>query len=145
MKELVGKVILSMWVNENQSLLKFVTNQGELVYTTEGDCCSETWFADILFDYRFNTVNPVVEVEELEVPEFVNKLASRDGRTRQEYDLVYGYKITLSDNTSVNIIFRNSSNGFYYGWCEFLDTTNSWYERKLKESSWEQVLGDWSA
>jgi len=53
MKELVGKTVKELYVNEDQSLLKFVTDQGEVIYQTEADCCSETWFADIIFGHKF--------------------------------------------------------------------------------------------
>lgn len=37
-----------------------------------------------------------------------------DGRTRQKYDEAYGYKI-FTDKGQADIIFRNSSNGYYGG------------------------------
>lgn len=153
MKELVGKTIKEMYVNEDQSLLKFVTDKGDVIYETEGDCCSETWFADIIFGYQwFN--KPITSVTELEVPEWVNKMASKDGRTRQEYDEVYGYQVVAdvpnrsmhgSNNASCDIIFRNSSNGYYCGSCGLMDQDSKWSKEKLEKAEWTQITEDWQA
>lgn len=153
MKELVGKVINGLYVNEDQSLLKFDTDQGDVIYLAEGDCCSESWFADILFGWKFFH-NVAVSVTEIDVPEWVHKLASNDKRTRQEYDQVYGFQIVTgseshspyeSSNATCDVIFRNSSNGYYGGWCELLDQSSIWAEKKLPEVVWEQITEDWQA
>ena len=47
MNELIGKKITGMWVSNDQSILAFDTDQGVIAYDAWGDCCSETWFADI--------------------------------------------------------------------------------------------------
>lgn len=149
MKELIGEVIKEIWVNEDQSFLKFVTDDKELLYYAEGDCCSESWFADILFSWQFFN-KKVVDVEVLEVPDWLSHLIAKDGRTRQECDEVYGFQIKVQDANSYNsnwcdIIFRNSSNGYYGGWCEYIETPNKWLEDKLKEVVWTQIKEDWSA
>ena len=154
MKELLGKVIKGLYVNEDQSMLKFDTDQGDMIYLAEGDCCSETWFADIMFGWKFFN-STVVSVTEIDVPDWVNKLVTNDKRTRQEYDLVYGYQIVVSaesrsayesDNSkSCDVIFRNSSNGYYYGWCGLLDESSKWAKEKLDEAEWTQITEDWQA
>lgn len=154
MKELIGKVVNTLYVNEDQTLIKFDTDQGNVIYIAEGDCCSETWFADIMFGWKFFH-NTVVSVTEIDVPEWVNKLATNDNRTRQEYDQVYGYQVvTGSENTtkhesnnsrSCDIIFRNSSNGYYYGWCDLIDETNPRSKKKVDEAEWTQITEDWRA
>lgn len=153
MKELIGHTIKEIWVNEDQSILKFVTDQGELCYNAVGDCCSESWFADILFSYNFFKDSKVESVEEIQIPDFIDKLANKDGRTRQEYDQVYGFKITLEKSSSYrygpgescDIIFRNSSNGYYGGWCESMKLDNKWNKEKYDESDWSQITEDWRA
>ncbi|MNQ16294.1 hypothetical protein D3C85_292910 [compost metagenome] len=153
MKELVGNVIKEIYVNEDQSIIRFVTDIGDLCYIAEGDCCSETWFADILFSYRFFCGRKVAEVVELEIPDFVTKMANSDGRTRQEYDEVYGYQIVVERQNnysygsaeSCDIIFRNSSNGYYGGSCEFMNPENKRHKEKLAESEWARISEDWKA
>lgn len=145
MKELLGKKIKEIYVNEDQSMLKFACEDGEFLFSAEGDCCSESWFADIVFGWTskfFN--NEVIGVEQLEVPEWVNELASKDGRTRQEYDEVYGFKV-VTNQTHCDIIFRTSSNGYYGGWCEFVkgEPYSNWWKEKLDKSEWEQITDDW--
>lgn len=145
MKELVGKIVQSIQVSNDQHYLKFTTDQGELIYFAEGDCCSESWFADIMFDSEFNNKYPVLGAEKINVPDFVIKLANNDKRTRQEYEQVYGYKITQQNGESVDIIFRNSSNGYYGGSCELVDPSNGYYLEDLAEVTWETIESDWRA
>ena len=151
MKELVGKTIRGLYVNEDQSMLKFDTDQGELIYLAEGDCCSESWFADIMFGWKFFN-NVVTSVEELEVPDWLTRLVSNDKRTRQEYDQVYGYQIVVSaalyesgNAKSCDVIFRNSSNGYYGGWCGLLECESKWAKEKLDIAEWTQITEDWQA
>lgn len=153
MKELVGKTIKELYVSEDQSLLKFVTDKGDMIYETDADCCSETWFADIIFNWQFFK-GPITEVTELEVPEWLTRLVNKDGRSRQEYDEVYGYNLKQastngpyysSNGTSCDIIFRNSSNGYYGGGCGLMDQSRDWSKKKLEETEWTQITEDWQA
>lgn len=149
MKELIGKTVMAMYVNEDQSILKYVLDGGvELHYEAEGDCCSESWFADIIFStYRNKFPMTVTNVEELEVPEWLNEVMTKDGRCRQEHDQVYGYNI-ISANNAINIIYRNSSNGYYGGECNLMDLEGRWSEyakKKVAEAQWTQITEDWRA
>lgn len=153
MKELVGKTITGIFVNEDQSILKFTTTEEDVCYIATVDCCSESWFADILVSSYSLLQTPckVSEVEELEVPSWVSEMASRDKRTRQEYDQVYGYSIKVENvyqmrkrRGDITIIYRNSSNGYYGGDCEFVDD-NLYYQKLVEESTWTQITEDWSA
>jgi len=112
MKELIGKKITGLFVDsEDQGTLMFKSGEEELVYTGYGDCCSETWFADITgVDCLIGFT--VISVESVELNDVF------DERTRQEHDEVYGYKIKTNKGY-VDIIYRNSSNGYYGGDCEF--------------------------
>jgi len=151
MKELVGKHILSLSVNDDQSMLMFDTNAGPIIYEAEGDCCSDCWFADILFSYGGIDNSIVLSVEELEVPDWLERLMNTDGRTRQEEDNIYGYRLILdresrmSSTGTCDIIYRNSSNGYYGGWCSVVDPSAKWVIEKLGETSWVKITGDWKA
>ena len=49
MKELIGKKISGISVSDDEHLLVFYHPGGTFTaYDTYGDCCSETWFADIV-------------------------------------------------------------------------------------------------
>ena len=108
MKELIGKTITALRVNEDQSILAFDHPDGTSTsYQTDGDCCSETWFADITGVAALigATVAEAIEVE---------MEAVDDGRTRQEEDCFYGVKLR-TDKGMADIVYRNSSNGYYGG------------------------------
>lgn len=138
MNELVGKKIERIFVAEQEKYLGFILGdvypssscKAYLVYEAIGDCCSESWFADIvgfeaLKDALVGSVE-VIETQELE----------NDPRTRQERDLVYGYKFTTTKGHAT-IAFRNSSNGYYGGDLSLM--TNPIVV------DWKEITGDWSA
>jgi hypothetical protein len=110
MKELIGKKILRVLVDsETQQYLVFETDKGKDVYETYGDCCSETWFADI------TGVDALIGGTVQEVRQ--NPLEGynvEDGRTRQESDSAYGETI-VTEKGHCDIVYRNSSNGYYGG------------------------------
>lgn len=146
MKELIGKTIKEMYVNQDQHFLKFVTDQGDLLYYADGDCYSESWFADIVFNgYRFDFNSMVNDVVELEIPTWVKRLVPNDKRTRQDYDEVYGYNITTDNKGECTIIYRNSSNGCYGGSCIPVTPENSWVNNFLEDVQWTRIESDWSA
>jgi len=111
-EDLVGKLIKGIYINKSSlDVLEFETDAGPMLYVAEGDCCSESWFADVDCDNLIGgTVTSVKEIDGLP-----NELV--DCFTRQEVDRVYGYKIK-TDIGEGDIIFRNSSNGYYGGWCQ---------------------------
>lgn len=109
MDKLVGKIVLSLSVSHDQWFLVFDTDEGRITYQTEGDCCSETWFADIV-GVKALLGEQVRKVEWVD-PENYNV---QDGRGRQEHDQAYGVKL-FTDKGICDIIFRNSSNGYYGG------------------------------
>jgi hypothetical protein len=150
MKELIGKTVKQMLVNENQHILKFVlSDDTAMYYEAEGDCCSETWFADIIFNVQHGWKQglfplTVENVEDIEVPGWVESLLTNDGRGRQDYDQVYGEKLVVSGGT-VDIIYRNSSNGYYGGWCNFLDVTHGYAQEWISKCEWTEITEDWRA
>lgn len=108
MKELIGKTITALRVNEDQSILAFGHHDGTYTsYETCGDCCSQTWFADITgVPALLGAI--VIGVEHMCLP------GVEDGRTRQEHDKFYGVKLHTTKGV-VDIVYRNSSNGYYGG------------------------------
>ena len=115
MKELIGKKINSLRINNDQSVLVFDTDHGAVAYAVCGDCCSESWFADIIGvnELLGGTVQTVDEVS-------MEGYNVEDGRTRQECDEAYGYKLTTNKGY-IDIVFRNSSNGYYGGEIGLMD------------------------
>lgn len=107
MDKLIGRRIEGLQVSEGEENLIFLTDQGGVAYTTYGDCCSETWFADIV-GVSGLLGEIVAKVEDIDMP------AVEDGRTRQESDQFYGVRLTTAKGTA-DIVYRNSSNGYYGG------------------------------
>lgn len=136
MKELIGKTIRNIYVGQGESILAVQTDQGIVAYDTEGDCCSETWFADII-GVSALIGGVVMEVEEA-VPETYKP--EEDGRTRQEEDEAYGWKIT-TDKGYADIIYRNSSNGYYGGWSYLMENPPS----AEALNSFTKITDDWHA
>lgn len=131
---IVGRRIREIRVAEGEHALRFDFNIGEaVVWTTEGDCCSESWWSD---GFSLNALRggTVVSVRELDMPP--NPVC--DVRTRQESDQVYGFEI-VTDYGKSQFVFRNSSNGFYGGWAA--------EERAEGDSlGWPLIAGnDWRA
>lgn len=112
MKEIIGEQVTSLRISGNQETLVIGTTTKNHCYEAYGDCCSETWFADIL------GVSELLKAKVLGVKKIPLKTLrnynTEDGRGRQDYDRVYGYRIKTTRG-SCDIIFRNSSNGYYGG------------------------------
>lgn len=137
MNELIGKRITNIEISNNESAMRFTTDGGVFVYLTEGDCCSETWFSEILnLDNLIN--HTVASVEELQLPHY------DDGNTRQEYDSFYGYQI-ITDAGHCTIVFRSSSNGYYGGSCGLAKEGE--IEKYHKDIVWSSIANrqDWTA
>lgn len=131
MKELIGKTITGMRVNDDQSVLAFDIGQGTVAYLAKGECCSETWFADI------TGVNALIGGT-VQAADYVNMKGYNvdDNRTRQLYDEAYGVKITTNKGYA-DIVFRNSSNGYYGGSIHLM-------QGKLPKGMMD-ITDDWSA
>lgn len=117
---LVGKKIQKVFLN--QEYLKFQTDQGNVVFTVSGDCCSSSYFFDFYGVKKLFENGAVTDFKEVELKEGDFNFISEDG-----YDSIacYGYAITtenkeFGEQTSV-FSFRNSSNGYYGGSLEFVE------------------------
>lgn len=114
MKELIGSTIQAIWIDgDDQTYLAFDTDRGQFRYVAQGDCCSESWFYHIIGVGALlgHTVTQVEYVKDGDTPE--------DEYSRQEVDLLYGINIR-TDGGMADIEFRNSSNGYYSGWLDFM-------------------------
>ncbi len=135
MKELIGKTVTGLRINDDQSILSVDTTDETIAYIAYGDCCSETWFSDITgVDALIG--GTVTNVESISMDGY----NVEDGRCRQEYDEVYGYKITTNKGYC-DVVFRNSSNGYYGGSIELCDL--KYYE--VWNKNVVSITDDWSA
>lgn len=132
MGKLVGKRVSELYVSDAEGSLQFISDTGAYVFEVDGDCCSQSWFADITgVDALLGHV--VTGVESVTMGD-VN-----DGRSRQEVDELYKVTIT-TDAGRCDILWRNSSNGFYGG--SMIEATGTSRVRLLK---FKKITDDWSA
>lgn len=132
MKKLIGKKINGISINGDQSILSFDTDQGRVNYIAYGYCCSDSWFSDItgMSALIGGTVASAKMVS-------MNGYNVDDGRCRQEEDTAYGWKLTTNKGYA-DIVFRNSSNGYYGGSLED-------YDLLALPEDMTVIAGDWHA
>lgn len=106
----ITKVEVSDWI------IKFHTKDEVLVFTVEGDCCSESWISDLINIHNMID-GTIYSIEELDTESY----NVEDGRCRQDYDSVYGITFITEKGKSF-LIYRNSSNGYYGGWIQPMST-----------------------
>lgn len=132
---LLSQTVVGVDVSEDEHALRFRCADGStVVWDTEGDCCSESWWAD---GVQLDSLRggKVVSIEELEMPSL--PYGVEDNRSRQESDQLYGYRVDTNKGSS-QFIFRNSSNGYYGGWA-MLGKDNEQFD-------WREISGnDWQA
>ena len=134
MKDMLGKYVERVYVSDGENLLMFHNGSVTTTYEACGECCSESWFADItgLDNLRGQTVVGV-RILDVDLPE-------GDTRTRQESDQVYGYRLSTRKG-DCDIIFRNSSNGYYGGELRLVGR-----DTRLDEVTFTEITTDeWSA
>lgn len=137
---LTGRTITGLATGPSEAYLVMHTDSGDIVWATDADCCSETWFADVigfanLIGHRIFAASEATEDD----PE--------DGRTRQESDSVGVVTLTTAAGHA-EIRWRNSSNG-YYGGSIFLvgSDTPGWYSVSVPEEgdTLTEITADWQA
>lgn len=149
MEELIGSKILDIEIAGDELWLKFTTSSNSFIYQANGDCCSESWFSEIInLDFLIN--HTVSEVEYLDLP-LLNQV---DGHCRQKSDRFYGFRIA-TEAGHTTIVFRNSSNGYYGGDCQFLEPDDldinkvkeSLRDEHVSNADWKSIknLSDWTA
>lgn len=109
---LVGKKVTAVWWGDVD--LTFDTDQGLVGFALDADCCSYSYFSDIIGVDKLLENGPVIDV---------NAIQDRDPEYFGEYDRGtlqhYGFEIVTEhpkwgDMTTV-VSFRNESNGYYGG------------------------------
>ncbi|RTL65856.1 MAG: hypothetical protein EKK42_20130 [Pseudonocardiaceae bacterium] len=114
--ELIGHKIVNVELADDS--LSFTTDAGHVLrYSVEGDCCSYSYFHDIVGAEKLYENGPVKEVNSIAVDD------TDVAADSNEYIKCYGYEIVTEhpkwgDQTTV-FSFRNSSNGYYGGWMNF--------------------------
>lgn len=107
----VGKKVLAIYISEDY--LVFDTDKGRVGFYVEGDCCSWSYFHDIVGADKLLNNGPIASWKELD-------LSDQSFDDHYDYIQVYGYEFVSGhpkwgEQTTV-VSFRNSSNGYYGGW-----------------------------
>lgn len=110
LESIVGKRISSLEIAD--SAICFVSDGARLNYELCADCCSVTWLHRVINVAALigQTVTAIVEIS-------TDAVDVNDGLCRQDYDTAYGIGIR-TDLGVCQVLYRNSSNGYYGGWIE---------------------------
>lgn len=132
-KSLVGKKVLKIFVDSDY--LIFQTDQGQVAYMVEGDCCSTSYFYDFVGVEKLLKNGPVLSWKSIPL-----ELPANEKPKEDEYIQCYGFELVTEDPaygevTSV-VSFRNSSNGYYGGWMEEIGECGLGNKK--------EILTDWS-
>ena len=129
---LIGKRVLSVWLNEQRSTLHIETGDKWHEYHADGDCCSWSWW------YRVKGLTALVgHTVHAEADGGCDDVDPKDGLCQQEEDQVYGVTL-LTEAGACELCYRNSSNGYYGG---FL--TPRQHDRRPEDLG-VRLLTDWT-
>lgn len=109
LQALVGKTVIALERADHG--ICFVTADERLYYYFAADCCSESWL------FRIRNVRAVIGTVLGIVDVSTDDVDINDGLCRQEYDQAYGIGVK-TERGVCEIVYRNSSNGYYGGWIE---------------------------
>ena len=131
---MIGQIVERIFINEDQSVIKFqFLNKAVGYFVTESDCCSETWFADII------GVKALLESGEILRIELKSMDLSQDNRSRQDSDEFYSIELTTNRGVCT-FAFRNSSNGYYGGSAHYTECFDC-----VAHTKWTEITEDYSA
>lgn len=116
LRDLCGKTVKAVELNADKTFLVFVLDDGGVsAWSTEGDCCSNSWIEHI------NGVDTLLGRK-------VNNIVDREMPnvdTADEYECIQCYGWTIeTDGGRCDIEMRNSSNGYYGGWLQKQEMNN---------------------
>lgn len=121
MGRLFGKKVNKIFMNEDY--LKFETDKGNVVFSVDSDCCSQSVFYDFYGVKKLLNNGSIVSAKAIELQP--SDIVRGDGydtdkKSYQESISVYGFEIVTIDpklNLEVTSVFsfRNYSNGYYGG------------------------------
>ena len=110
--KLIGKVVTDIYVDQNYLVIK--TKNDKVVMAVEGDCCSHSYWVDII------GVKNLIGKKVLHITDELNGYEFDDKRGTQECNSIYNYCL-VTKKGNCNFIFVNSSNGYYGGYIINMD------------------------
>lgn len=112
MNELLNQVIEHIYVNDDNTLIVFKTQDDKVfAYRAYGDCCSHSWV---------NTLSGISNLLDRTIQKVIPNKEVRDDSDDNGSVIKY-YGITLETVKGfVDVEYRNSSNGYYGGSLDFV-------------------------
>lgn len=111
--KLRGTMIKKIEVGNNNTSLTIITDDGQVTFKCEADCCSDSWI-----EHFESPTQPeyFVSFERIGITR-PPEISETKIRNPKEMDCVqyYFYKLTTEKGTYM-IEMRNNSNGYYGGW-----------------------------
>lgn len=111
MDELLNQVVEHVYVNDDNTLIVFKTQDDKLfAYRAYGDCCSHSWI---------NTLTGLANLLDRPVQKVTLNKELRD-EANDNGNVIKYYGVTLETIKGfVDLEYRNSSNGYYGGSLDF--------------------------
>ena len=126
----VGQKIEEVWVQKNEKENMYWKVNGAWHHVVAvGDCCSHSWFAHC---------DNGEALQNATLTEFQD--VGGGDISEDDYDCIQVNMLKFTTNKGFcTIEFRNSSNGYYSGWCEFHVPSDGFLETLLTDY---EKLGD---
>lgn len=113
-KELMGEYLTGFYVSDDAQDVALQTSGGNtLVLEVDGDCCSRSWFEEILGLNQLLDAE-VITVEEIPMPDPPQTADIPDGGDAEVLQS-YGLRI-VTNRGAATLVYRNDSNGYYGGY-----------------------------
>ncbi len=122
---MIGQKITCVSINKYKTILQIDTDKEQLRFVAVGGCCSNSWFEHITGVK--NVIGGVITEDTELHPEEESSRQLKNEYEEEITELSYISKI-VTDKGSLEIEFRNSSNGYYSGW---LTLGTDQYDRPL--------------
>lgn len=137
---LLGKDLEQIAINGDKTFILFAFKDGTgMIYSAEGDCCSQSWFEHISGVEALQ--GKITGVEEIAGASWTMQQPP-ERWIKDDHIEVYFIKIT-TDRGRATIELRNASNGFYGGTFESItpsDWAQTWIEKEQRD--FKQVKDD---
>lgn len=128
----IGKTVFDILISDDHTYMYWlVDNQWYEIYA-EGDCCSSSWFE------AFEDPDVIIGTKLLAFEDSQTPQASHvpDPEDDQEDNYIqYNFLKFTTIKGYCTIEFRNSSNGYYSGYCSFKEVTIPSTKMKLSKAT----------
>ncbi len=122
MKELKGLTIENVYISDDKEWLVFKTPERYLAYYAYGDCCSNSWFESII-NFKNLLNSKVIDAKHRELP-LSDQWERIEDKEDNGNDVISYYCMSLETTGGiVDIEYRNASNGYYGGSCDYNSQT----------------------